>query len=486
VTIKKVKVDEVEIKGRIGELLSRADNMTGDDIRWNLRVCRECLDEERIEQLFEGYSEYMSLKELRAFFKFFLPFYQEFALKDLQEKGEHPQPSLRGYTYEELLKLPALEKWKEIKNQSDILSSLFLQREMARLLLCSDYGLLLDNDLPLAALEFPLYYQTLEALGKLSSQEIQNLTRDILKIMERVEGASFTEEVQIVDDLQETVKKALHLEGSMQELIGQQMQRWPLAPPPDLDIHAENFEAKEAKGKEQQLSMHLKLITDAMKPQAVFNQLNLMIDLMSLREFQQYIVPLRQKYPTIGQAPQQELKDLIIELAPKLGERSLLDFYQRYKFGKFITLAPVNYEVWRMMAYEGKLGTLRQDNEQMDVAQKARHLAKILFTPQIEILEHLSFYAYLITHPLYHQAQNRLIMGMGQPAEGKMLDELNDRITRMMLDLELVPLPERAAKFHAVKYAINEVVGIPENELAAVKIPAEESVFEDLKKRMEQ
>lgn len=482
-TRKRVKVDQEEIIGRTKELLERADNMTGDDIRWNLRVCRECLDEERIEQLFEGYSEYMSLKELRGFFKYFLPLYREFALRNIQEKEEHPEASLKGYTYEELLRISPLEKWKEIQKQPDILPSLFLQREITRLLLCADFGLLLDTDLPLAALEFPLYYQALEALEKLSSQDIQKLTQEIIKIMERVEGASFGEELQIVDVLQETVKKALHLEGSMQELIGQQMQRWPLVVPPEFEAQTGDFEDK---SKEQELSMHLKLITDAMKPQAVFNQLTLMMDMMSLQEFQQYIGPLHQKYPTIAQAPQQELKDLIIELAPKLGDRNLLNFCMRYKYGHLITMPPVNHEVWMMMPYESKLEKLRQDNQQMDMAQKARHLAKLLLTPNIERLEKIDLYAYLLTHPLYRTAQNRLILEMGRPAEGKMLDELNDRITRMMLDMVLSPPQEQEAKFHAVKYAINESVGFSEAELESIKIPQEETIFEDIRKRMEQ
>lgn len=482
-TTRRIKVDREEINGRTKELLERADMMTGDDIRWNLRVFRECLDEERIEQLFEGYSEYMSLKEIRAFFKYFLPFYREFALKNIQEKEEHPEPSLRGHTFEELLKIPPVEKWKEIQKQPDVLPPTFLKREIARLLLCADFGLLLDNDLPLAALEFPLYYRALEALEKLSPQERQDLTQEIIKIMVRAEGASFSEEIQVVDDLQETIKHALHLEGSMPELIGQQMQRWPLIPPTDLEAHAENFEDK-SKGRE--LSLHLKLLTDAMKPQAVFNQLTLMTDMMSLQEFQQYIGPLRQKYPSIAQAPQQELKDLIIEIAPKIGERNLLDFYQRYQYGRFITMPPVNYEVWRLMPYEGKLEMLRQDNQQMDMAQKARHLVKLLLTPKAEMLEKLDLYAFLLTHPLYRTAQNHLILEMGQPAGGKMLDDLNDQVTRMMLDLVAVPPEEREARFHAIKYAINEAVGLSEKELESIKPPAEETIFEDIRKRMEQ
>src|SRR5712691_6120873 len=101
------------IERRADELLERIPFMGDTELRWTVRVFRDCLSAAAQEEMLGDYSEYLELHQMRQVVKSFIPRYTEHALEALQAKRLTPAASLRDLTDEELQAMSAAEKRSE-------------------------------------------------------------------------------------------------------------------------------------------------------------------------------------------------------------------------------------------------------------------------------------------------------------------------------------------------------------------------------------
>jgi len=161
------------IERRGEELLERVPFMDDAELRWTVRLFRDCLPLAEQQQMLQDYSEYLELHQMRQVVEGFIPRYTEYALEALQVKGPTPGTSLRDLTEEELQSMSATEKWSLLAADSSALSADQLRRELARLFLCLSFDLFHDPGLGEAAVEFSAYLDLLERLGGMPEAAIE-------------------------------------------------------------------------------------------------------------------------------------------------------------------------------------------------------------------------------------------------------------------------------------------------------------------------
>jgi hypothetical protein len=86
------------IQSRADEVLERIPFMGDAELRWTVRVFRDCLSTAAQEEMLGGYSEYLELHQMRQAVKSFIPRYTEHALEALEAKRFTPATSLRDLT----------------------------------------------------------------------------------------------------------------------------------------------------------------------------------------------------------------------------------------------------------------------------------------------------------------------------------------------------------------------------------------------------
>ena len=88
------------IERRADELLERIPYMGDAELRWTVRLFRDCLPLAEQREMLRDYSEYLELHQMRKVVGGFIQGYTEYSLKALEAKQSTPGTSLRDLTDE--------------------------------------------------------------------------------------------------------------------------------------------------------------------------------------------------------------------------------------------------------------------------------------------------------------------------------------------------------------------------------------------------
>jgi hypothetical protein len=196
--------------------------------------------------------------------------------------------------------------------------------------------------------------------------------------------------------------------------------------------------------------------------------LQVLADQLSLREFEELLGPSRSQYSSVAEMPVEALRHLVATIAGRLAGRGVCDFIQRYRTGRFLAIPSLTGEVWSLLPQEERLRLLDQDNAVLDIAQMARHLAKILMTGDYQMLDDTKAQMANILSPHYQNLVGRLARlgdGDGEPK----IVALNRAATRLVLDMEQSPREGRGGKLDRIRWLIGAAVGLTEQDVAALR-----------------
>jgi hypothetical protein len=247
-------------------------------------------------------------------------------------------------------------------------------------------------------------------------------------------------------EIRETIGQALGISIPVDQLFADQMVRLPREVP--AEVPASGTPASEAAPPD-------------MGPEELATAFLVLTDLMSLREWEEYVLPLQRQYRSITEIPPEALRSLLGGwLSGRMGDRRITDFAERYRSGRMLADRKVDREVWDLLPFAERLTVLERDNRIMDTAQAARHLAKIFFSFQYDMLFDAGFQVDLLRSPRYQRLVNRLI---GGEEAGQGLVELTQTVTRMMLELEAMPPEVRPARLQRIRALIATALGLPDD-----------------------
>ncbi len=204
-----------------------------------------------------------------------------------------------------------------------------------------------------------------------------------------------------------------------------------------------------------------------MTPEELKRSLFVLLDLMTLEEIRRDLTPLQGRYPSIHAIPPEVLAALVPTIAAKLGDRTLCDFAERYRAGRMLAMPPVRDQVWSLLSMDERLALLEQDNGRMDLGQISRHLAKLFVNQEYRLLFDPEAQLATIESPGYQQLVRTLLLEFGRPEEGRRLRELNRVISRMMLEAEAAPLPEREERLLEIRKVIGTALELPDDQIFA-------------------
>jgi hypothetical protein len=390
------------------------------------------------------------VNQLRRFVPTFIQHYTTLALEELKAKEGGQASRLAEFTEEDLQSMALAEKWHLLAQDPDGLRPDQLRRELARLFMCKSFDLFHDSGLSEAAVEFPAYHRVREALEKQPDPIVDDLAHMVLLRAKRL-GEEAPEEVEAaLTQIREAIGRALGIHVPVDRLFAGQMVKLPLEPPDEIPEVV-------PPGQEATLT--------GMAAEDLATTFLVLTDLMSLREWDEYLLPLRRRYRSIAEIPPQDLGPILPRLAGRMGDRRITDFAERYRSGRMVAERKVDPSVWEMLPFPERLAILERDNRTMDIVQSVRHLAKIFFSFRYDMLFDAGFHIDLLRSPRYQDLVNRLIdrfpAGAQRENKGGPLEELTQTVTRMMLQLEAMPLEARPAGQQEVRAVIAAALGLP-------------------------
>ncbi|MFI5342086.1 MAG: hypothetical protein ACHQ7N_19890 [Candidatus Methylomirabilales bacterium] len=438
------------IRQRAKELLARVDRMDDEELRWTVRVFADCLSPEKRRENLGAYSEHWPVDQLRRFVPTFIQRYTDLALEELKAKESSQGTRLPDLTEEELQSMSLAEKWHLLAKDPGGLRPDQLRRELARLFMCKSFDLFHDTGLSEAAVEFPAYHRVREALERQPDAIVDDLTQMVRLRAKRL-GEDAPEQVEAaLTEIREAIGRVLGILVPVDQLFTGQMVKLPLEPPDGIpEASPLGLEATLAEMSAEDLATAFLVLTD----------------LMRLREWDEYLLPLRRRYRSIAEIPPKDLGTLLPHLSGRMGDRRLTDFAERYRSGRMVAERKVDPAVWEMLPFPERLAILERDNRTMDIVQAVRHLAKIFFSFRYDMLFDAGFHVDLLRSPRYQDLVNRLIdrfpTGPQGETKGRPLEELTQTVTRMMLQLEAMPPEARPAALQEVRAVIAVALGLP-------------------------
>lgn len=440
------------IQQRAKELLERVDRMDDEELRWTVRMFADCLSPEQRTAHLGAYSEYWTVDQLRQFIPTFIQEYTDLALEDLKAKEGAQGTRLADLTEEELQGMSLAEKWYLLAKDPGGLRPDQLRRELARLFMCKSYDLFHDIGLSEAAVEFPAYHRVREALEARPDAVTDDLLRMVLERAERLSDGTPDGVEAALAEIREAIGRALGILVPVDQLFAGQM----------VKLSLERFdEIPEA------ALLEPGAIAAGMSAEELGTAFLVLTDLMSLREWEEYVLPLQRQYRSIAEIPPEDLRALLPRLSARMGDRRITDFAERYRSGRMVAERKVDPGIWEMLPFPERLAILERDNRTMDIAQAARHLAKIFFSFRYDMLFDAGFHADLLRSPRYQGLVNRLISGPPGDSEresaGRRVEDLTLAVTRMMLDLEAMPSEARPARLQEIRAVIATALGLPDD-----------------------
>src|SRR5574341_19600 len=359
------------IQERAQELLARVDQMDEEELRWTVRMFADCLSPDERATHLGTYSEHWDVDRLRRFLPTFIQQYTDIALKDLSAKEGGQGPRLADLTEEELQSMSLAEKCYLLAADAGGLRPDQLRRELARLFMCKSFDLFHDTGLSEAAVEFPAYHRIREALEAQPQATVEALKEKILQRSGHLNEGTPDEVEAALAEIREAIGRSLGLLIPVDQLFTDQMVPLPLdrpeeAPPAIAPV------SEDALGD--------------MPAEDLATAFLVLTDLMSLREWEEYVLPLQRQYRSITEMPPEALRDLLGRLSGRMGDRRITDFAERYRSGRMVAERKVDREIWNLLPPAERQAILDRDNRTMDMAQAARHLVKIFFSFQYEML----------------------------------------------------------------------------------------------------
>lgn len=438
-----------QLEDREHEFMQGLEDMGQDEMRWLVRFLADALTEDRRKTLLAGYHEHLPAERMRQFLERFIPECIQLATLDLQAKRGADGESLGSLTDTDLQGMSALEKWLMVAREPRGLDPERAARELARLALCFQSDLLDDAMLPRAVIEFSLYFRLQEALRQLPATEIyrlSDLAASSVPAMDRLRPAEAAEQLA---GLRQQIAAAAGFTAPLEDLLGASMDRLPgeFFPPGGPEEVSPDQLAEAAR----QLESH--------SPEELRLNLQILADQLSLRESQELLGPTRSQYASLGQMPAEALRRLVATLAVHLGDRSLCDFIQRYRTGKFLAISPITGEVWSLLPQAERRALLERDNAAMDIAQVARHLAKILLSHEYQALDDPKAQMAIVLSPLYQRAVDRLTRLDDREGAPSLL-ALNQTVTELILAMEQSPREGRGGQLERIRTTIGAAVGL--------------------------
>ena len=426
------------IERRAEELLERIPFMEDAELRWTVRVLRDCLPPMPQEEILGDFSEHLELHQMRHVVQGFVSRYTEHALQALEAKQFTPGTSLQDLTDEELQSMSAAEKWGLLRSDAAALHPYQLRRELARLFICLNFDLFHDPGLGEAAVEFNAYLDVLESLRRLPDSAIEALKEQVLAALSGVDFRDASAVEPVLTTLRETIGRGVGLVPPFDHLFGERMARWPPTPPIELP---------------EVLNPQISQAVGGMNLSQLQSSLRVLLELMGLEEQRREFEPFRSRYRSLGEIPVEALTAFLPRLSMRLGDRTICDFALRYRSGRLWASESINPGAWKLLPFKDKFMVLEADNEAMDSLQAARHLSRLLLTERYELLFDPAYQVGLTYQPIYQRVLDRCMTELRNVDD---LHNLNRQVTRLMLELEeIVPDVDRPGRF----LAIREVIG---------------------------
>jgi hypothetical protein len=433
---------------RASALSERVAGMDDEELRWTVRVFSDCLSPEQRAAHLSGYSESWSVEELRRFVSTFIQEYAAMALADLQAKEGTAGTRLADLTNEELQSMSLAEKWHLLAKEPGGLQPYQLRRELARLFMCKSYDLFHDTGLSEAAVEFPAYHQVQQALEAQPAASVAGLVELILGHASTLGDGTPDEVETALTRIREAIGRTLRIAIPVDQLFTGQMDRLPLARAEEPGEIAPAGPAGILAGD-------------------VATTFLILTDLMTQKEWEECVLPLQRQYRSIAEIPPNDVRAILPRLRGRTRDRQITDFAERYRSGRMVAERKVSQDIWEMLSFEERLAILERDNRVMDVAQLARHLAKIFFSFQYDMLFDAGFHIDLLRSSHYQRLVNQLIGRMSggaqRPEGGRPLDELTRTVTKLMLALEIQPSEARATGLQEIRAVIASALGLPDD-----------------------
>jgi hypothetical protein len=446
------------LEEREHQFLLGLEDMGPDEMRWLVRFLADSLTEEGWGTLLAGYHESLPSEQMHQFLERFIPECTQVGILDLQAKRDAEAESLQSLTDIDLQSMSAMEKWQMIARERRGLDPHRIARELARLAFCLQPDLLHDAMLPRAVIEYPFYFRLQEELRHLPQSEIYRLADSAAASLPAAERMPAAKVAECLAGIRRDIAQAAGITAPLQELLGASMDQLPkeFFPPA---TYGEIPEDRLADRIRQLEDLSLKDLRLSLQVQA---------DQLSLHEFQELLEPCRSHYPSLGQMPAETMRRLVATLDIHLDNRQVCDFIQRYRTGKFLVIPPITCEVWNLLPHEARLRLLERDNAGLDIAQMARHLAKVFLSQEYQMLDNTESQVAIVISPLYQNVVQRLTR-LGEENGEPRIMPLNHAVTRLVLAMEESPREGRAEKLDQIRRLVGETIGLSEQDLAAPK-----------------
>ena len=435
------------IRQRAQDLLDRVFRMDDEELRWTVRVFADCLPPPQRAACLGPYDERWPIDERRRLVADFIQRYTELALDALDRAAATRADGLAALTDEDLQGMSLAEKWLRIADDPAGLRPDQLRRELARLFMCKSYQLFHDAGLSEAAVEYPAYQRVRDALEAQPDALIAELVGLVVRHADLLRSRIPPEVETALLCVREVISQRLGVAIPPDRLFAGQMSRLPLdhpdqvADPPTPESARPFWEM----------------------PGVDLSTAFLMVaDLMTEREVEEHLLPLRRQFRSIAEVPGPELRALLSRIWALLGDRRLTDFAERYRSGRLIAEAKIAPHVWHALPDAERFAILERDNRTMDAGQAARHLAKIFFSFEYDTLFDSLFHVDLLRSPRYQEVVRRLA-ACETGAEARRLAVLTATVTRQMLELELLPLDARGARLQEIRALIAATLDLPDD-----------------------
>lgn len=434
------------IQQRERDLLRRVVQMDDEELRWTVRVFADCLSRLQRTECLGPYDERWPLDKRRRVTTGFVRRYTRLALAALERSGAVRDSGLASLTDEDLQGMSLADKWHRIVKDPTGLTPDQLQRELARLFMCKSYDLFHDAGLSEAAVEYPTYHRVRDALEMQSDVVVASLVRAVVREATHLRSRNPPETEAALRRIRDAISRRLGLTVPPEHLFAGQMTRLPLERPDQLAEPESSRRTRplwEIPGGD--LSLALLVVAD----------------LMTQREVEEHLLPLRRHFRSFADIPGPELRALLSRIWTLLGDRRITDFAERYRSGRMVADAKVPPEVWALLPPAERLALLERDNRAMELDQAVRHAAKIFFSFQYERLFDAGFHVDLLRSPRYHAILRRLTRF--QETEGtRPLAVLTETLTHHMVELEALAPEARSARLQEIRALIAAALDLPD------------------------
>jgi len=434
------------IRQRAQDLLGRLVRMDDEELRWTVRVFADCLAPHQRAECLGPYDERWPVEERRRFVATFIRRYTELALDALDRAQTVKGDGLATLTDEDLQGMSLAEKWLRIADDPAGLRPDQLRRELARLFMCKSYDLFHDAGLSEAVVEYPAYLRVREALEAQPDTAVADLVGLAAGQSARFLSRTPRDVEAALAQVREVISQRVGIAVPPDRLFTGQMLRLPLDHP-DQSTEPASPEPSHSPREMPGADLSTALLVAA--------------DLMTQREVEKHLLPLRRQFRSIADVPGPELRALLTRIWALLGDRRLTDFAERYRSGRMVAEQKVAPEIWRLLPQLEQRAMLERDNRAMDVGQAARHLAKIFFSYHYDTLCDAGFHVDLLRSPRYQQLVRRLA-ACESGADARRLAVLTETVTRQMLELEALAPDVRGTCLQAIRALIAATLDLPD------------------------